>query len=186
MKVMKFGGTSVGTPQRIKNVCRLVDDGESNIVVLSALSGTTNALIHINDELYAGNREMALKKIDELECIYVNHAEELFSSEEHKAITLQFFRMTFDFIRSFADSKFSMVEAKQIVGQGEMLSTNMVIEYMKEQGMNATLIPALEFMRTDKDNKPDDKHIEKELKKLLKERKEYMIYLTQGFICKNA
>ena len=186
MKVMKFGGTSVGTPPRIKNVCRLVDDGESNIVVLSALSGTTNALIQITDELYSGNKEDALKKIEELENLYLKYANELFSTGEHKAVTLLFFKRTFDFIRTFTDSRFSMVEAKQIVGQGELLSTNMIIEYMKELGINAVLIPALEFMRTDKDNLPDEDYIKKELSRVLAANEGYQIYLTQGFICKNA
>jgi aspartate kinase len=186
MKVMKFGGTSVGSPQRIKDVSRLIDDGEPKIVVLSALSGTTNALIRINDDFYAGKKGCALQKIEELELIYRKHASELYSSEEYKGKTLQFFHETFEHIRSFADSHFSMSEAKQIVGQGELLSTNMVINYMKELGLNATLIPALEFMRTGKDNMPDEDYIKKNLIKQLSKNTGYQIYLTQGFICRNA
>lgn len=186
MKVMKFGGTSVGTPQRIKDVCRLVDDGEPKIVVLSALSGTTNALIRINDDYYAGQRESALQKIEDLEKIYIQHANNLFNTEEHKKETLEFFEQTFDFIKSFAYGCFSMTEAKQVIGQGELLSTNMVIHYMKERGMSATLIPALDFMRTGKDNTPDEDFIKNGLNKLLSEKPGFQIYLTQGFICRNA
>lgn len=186
MKVMKFGGTSVGTPQRIKDVCRLVNDGEPKIVVLSALSGTTNALIRINDDFYAGKTESALNKIGELESIYKKHADELFCSENSKAETLLFFKETFDFLRSFAETAFSMTCAKQIIGQGELLSTNMVIQYMKEQGMESVLIPALDFMRIDKDDTPDEDYIKNNLDRLLSVKSGYQIYLTQGFICRNA
>ena len=186
MKVMKFGGTSVGTPQRIKDVCRLVDDGEPKIVVLSALSGTTNALISINDDFYAGNRNSALDKINDLERVYRKHADELFCSEKQKTETNCFFKQTFDFIRSFADTNFSMAGAKQIIGQGELLSTNMVIRYMKEQGMNAILIPALDFMRIGKDDTPDEEYIKTNLGNYLFKNDGYQIYLTQGFICRNA
>lgn len=186
MKVMKFGGTSLGTPKRIKDVGRLVDDGEPKIVVLSALSGTTNALISINDDFYAGNIDSALKKIDDLERVYRKHTDELFCSEKQKAETICFFKQTFDFIRSFADTKFSMAGAKQVIGQGELLSTNMVIQYMKEQGMNAILIPALDFMRIGKDNTPDEEYIKTNLGNHLSKHDGYQIYLTQGFICRNA
>lgn len=186
MKVMKFGGTSVGTPQRIKDVIRLVNDGEPKIVVLSALSGTTNALIQINDSYYAGKKELAFSKIDELENIYRKHANELYSSKKYKDETLHFFQETFDFIRSFSESVFSMSEAKQIVCQGELLSTNMVVNYMKEQGVNAILLSALDFMRTGKDNMPDENYIKEKLGNLLSNNTGYQIYLTQGFICKNA
>lgn len=186
MKVMKFGGTSVGTTQRIKDVCRLVNDGEPKIVVLSALSGTTNALIRINDDYYSGNKAEAFRKIDELEQSYQKHADELFTSEVPKLETRCFFKQTFDFIRSLADNHFTMSEAKQIVGQGELLSTNMVIRYMKEQGISATLIPALDFMRMGKDNTPDEDYIKKCLNSILTDNPGYQIYLTQGFICRNA
>ena len=186
MKVMKFGGTSVGTPQRIKDVTRLVNDGEPKIVVLSALSGATNVLIQINDDYYAGEKDSAFRRIDKLEQIYRKHADELFSSEKYKNETLRFFQETFDFIRSFSESDFSMSEAKQIVGQGELLSTNMVINYMKEQGIDAILIPALDFMKTGKDSMPDEDFIKVQLDSILKNNPGYQIYLTQGFICRNV
>lgn len=186
MIVMKFGGTSVGTPQRIKDVCRLVNDGESKIVVLSALSGTTNSLIRINDFFYTKETQYALLKIEELEHIYTKYVEDLFSTEEYKSKTLSYFSQVFLFLRSFAKGKFSMVEAKQIIGQGELLSTNMVAQYMKELGIDVVLIPALDFMRKDENNMPDEEFIRKGLNKLLAEKDGHQIYLTQGFICRNA
>lgn len=186
MKVLKFGGTSVGSPQRIKDVARLVNDGEPKIVVLSALSGTTNSLIQINDDLYAGNQTSALQKISELEQIYHSHAEAIYSSNIFKKATLDYFQTVFDSIRSFVKGEFSMSEAKQIIGQGELLSTHMMENYMLEQGYSVKLIPALDFMRTGKDSVPDEGYIEDNLKRLLGMYPGCEIYLTQGFICRNA
>lgn len=186
MKVVKFGGTSVGTPQRIKKVARLVNDGEPKILVLSALSGTTNSLIQISDDFYAGNKSGALKKITELESLYQNHTEVLFISDKYKKATQNYFNSVFNYLRTFAEGAFSMTEAKQIVGQGEMLSTHMMENYMLEQGFNVKLIPALDFMRTGKDSVPDEGYIEENLKRLLDVYPDYDIYLTQGFICRNA
>jgi len=111
MKVMKFGGTSIGTSQRIKNVVDLIRDGDQKIVVLSALSGTTNALIHINDLYYAGEKDKAAIAIEELERIYQEHANNLFESTINKKETLCYFKLTFSLIRSFANKPFSMCEA---------------------------------------------------------------------------
>lgn len=186
MKVLKFGGTSIGTPHRIKNVVNLICDGEQKIVVLSALSGTTNALIHINDLYYAGEKEKAAIAIDELEKVYQEHADNLFKSTKCKNDTHNYFKLVFNLIRSFASNPFSMCEAKLIVGQGELLSTHMVENYMKEKGINVKLIPALEFMKLDKDAAPDENYIKEALNRQLKANPGYDIYLTQGFICRNA
>lgn len=186
MKVLKFGGTSVGTPQRIKNVVGLIDDNEPKIVVLSALSGTTNTLIQINDAFYAGNSIKALQILSELEKQYKTHANELYSTDKYKELTLAYFKKAFDFIRSFAHVKFGMTEAKQIIGQGELLSTHMMENYMLEKDCQVKLIPALEFMRIGKDSVPDEDYIRERLEKILDECPGYIIYLTQGFICQNA
>lgn len=186
MKVMKFGGTSVGTPQRIKNVVGLINDNEPKIVVLSALSGTTNTLIQINDAFYAGNSIEALQILSELEKKYKTHANELYSTDKYKELTLAYFKETFDFIRSFAHVKFGMTEAKQIIGQGELLSTHMMANYMLENGCHVKLIPALDFMRTGKDSVPDEIYIKGKLEMILDENPGFSIYLTQGFICRNA
>ena len=186
MKVMKFGGTSVGTPQRIKNVVGLINDNEPKLVVLSALSGTTNTLIQINDAFYAGNSIKALQIMSELEKKYYTLANELYSTDKYRALSLAYFKKTFDFIRSFADVKFGMTEAKQIIGQGELLSTHMVENYMLEQGCHVKLIPALDFMRTGKDSVPDETYIKENIEKILDENPGFSIYLTQGFICRNV
>ena len=186
MKVLKFGGTSVGTPQRMKDVVKLINDGEQKIVVLSAMSGTTNTLIEIADYLYKKNPEGANETINSLEKKYRRHIDELYSTEEWKEKTLDFIKQEFDYLRSFTKGIFTMFEEKIIVGQGEILSTNMVTNYLQELGVNATLIPALEFIRTDKNGEPDLQYIGEKIKIQLEENPGKEIYITQGFICRNA
>ncbi len=186
MKVLKFGGTSVGTPQRMKNVVSLITDGEQKIVVLSAMSGTTNTLIEISDYLYKKNPEGANEYINLLESKYKKHVDELYSTDEYKQKTLEFIKQEFDYLRSFTKGIFTMFEEKIIVGQGEILSTNMVTNYLLEQGYNATLLPALEFMRTDKNGEPDLEYIREKIKIQLDAVPDKDIYITQGFICRNA
>ena len=187
MKVMKFGGTSVGTPQRMKEVTKLVTkSGEPVFVVLSAMSGTTNSLVEISDYLYKKNPDGANEVINRLEQKYAKHVEELYSTEEMKAATREFLHGEFEYLRSFTKELFTSFEEKSIVAQGEIISTNMVVNYMKEQGINAVLLNALDFMRTDKNAEPDPMYIREKLKPILAENEGALVYLTQGFICRNA
>ncbi|MDO4738091.1 MAG: aspartate kinase [Bacteroidales bacterium] len=186
MKVLKFGGTSVGTPQRMKEVVKLITDSDQKIVVLSAMSGTTNSLVEISDYLYKKNPEGANETINTLEKKYKKHVEELYTTEEMKQKTLDFLKEEFNYLRSFTKGIFTIFEEKIVVGQGELLSTNMVTNYLIEQGYNAALIPALEFMRTDKNSEPDLEYITKNIKAQLEKVPEKDIYITQGFICRNA
>ena len=186
MKVLKFGGTSVGTPQRMKDVVKLITDGEQKIVVLSAMSGTTNSLVEISDYLYKKNPEGANETINTLEAKYKKHVAELYTTDDMKKQTLEFLKQEFDYLRSFTKGIFTMFEEKIIVGQGEIISTNMVTNYLIEQGYNAALIPALEFMRTDKNAEPDLEYIREKIKVQLDAVSGKEIYITQGFICRNA
>ena len=187
MKVMKFGGTSVGSPERMKDVASLITrSGESTFIVLSAMSGTTNTLIEISDYLYRKNPEGANELINTLEQKYLGHIEELYSTEEYKLKTREFLGEEFNYLRSFTKDLFTSFEEKSIVAQGEILSTNMVVNYLQEQGIKATLLPALDFMRTDKNAEPDGQYIKDHLTAIMKENEGYQIYITQGFICRNA
>ena len=187
MKVMKFGGTSVGTPQRMKEVTALVTkSAEPVFVVLSAMSGTTNSLVEISDYLYKKNPDGANEVINSLEQKYMRHLPELYSTEEFKAVTRDFIHEEFDYLRSFTKELFTSFEEKSIVAQGEIMSTNMVVNYMKEQGINAVLLNALDFMRTDKNAEPDPVYIKEKLSVLMEQNKGAQVYVTQGFICRNA
>ena len=144
MKVLKFGGTSVGSAQRMKDVAKLITDGEKKIVVLSAMSGTTNTLVEISDYLYKKNPEGANEIINNLETAYRKHVDELYSTDEYKQKTLAFLKDEFNFIRSYTKDLFTLFEEKIILAQGEIISTNMMTNYLLEQGINAVLIPALD------------------------------------------
>ena len=187
MKVMKFGGTSVGSPERMKGVASLVtESGEPTFIVLSAMSGTTNSLVEISDYLYKKNPEGANEVINNLEKKYMQHVEDLYSTDEMKKTTREFLQGEFNYLRSFTKDLFTSFEEKSIVAQGEIMSTNMVVNYLKEQGVKAVLLSALDFMRTDKNAEPDPQYIKEKLAAIMEENQDYQIYITQGFICRNA
>ena len=187
MKVMKFGGTSVGSPERMKGVASLVtESGEPTFIVLSAMSGTTNSLVEISDYLYKKNPEGANEVINNLEKKYMQHVEDLYSTEEMKKTTREFLQGEFNYLRSFTKDLFTSFEEKSIVAQGEIMSTNMVVNYLKEQGVKAVLLSALDFIRTDKNAEPDPQYIKEKLGAIMEQNEGYQIYITQGFICRNA
>ncbi|MGL4852445.1 MAG: aspartate kinase [Phocaeicola sp.] len=186
MKVLKFGGTSVGSAQRMQEVAKLITDGEQKIVVLSAMSGTTNTLVEISDYLYKKNPESANEIINQLEAKYKQHVDELYSTEEYKQKTLEYLKSEFDYLRSFTKDIFTLFEEKVVLAQGELISTAMVTNFLLEQGVKATLLPALEFMRTDKNAEPDMVYTREKIAVQLEQHPNYEIYITQGYICRNA
>lgn len=187
MKVLKFGGTSVGSPERIKNVASLItESGEPTFIVLSAMSGTTNSLVEICDYLYKKNPEGANEVINNLEKKYLKHVQELYSTDEFKTKTDDFLTEMFNYLRTFTKDIFTSFEEKTIVAQGEIMSTNMMVNYLQEIGIQAVLLNALDFMRTDKNAEPDLQHIKDKLQAIMKDNEGNQIYITQGFICRNA
>jgi aspartate kinase len=170
----------------MKEVAKLITDGEKKIVVLSAMSGTTNTLVEISDYLYKKNPEGANEIINKLEAKYRQHVEELYSTDEFKQKTRDALKEQFDFIRSYTKELFTLFEEKVVLAQGELMSTQMVTNYLLEQGVNAVLLPALEYMRTDKNAEPDPAYIKEKLAAQLEAHPDADIYITQGYICRNA
>ena len=185
MKVLKFGGTSVGSVENMRAVMDLITDGEQKIVVLSAMSGTTNLLVEIADYLYKKNKDAARIFIGELESDYKKVVDELFSSVENKEKGLEIVKSSFTIIKSFTSGKFSKVGENTILAQGELVSTQFFALLMKENGFNVKLLPALDFMRIDEDKAADSPYIRKNIKKVLTEVGKADYYITQGFICLN-
>ena len=184
MKVMKFGGTSVGTAARMQAVAQLVKEAGRNVVVLSAMSGTTNSLVEISGYLYNRNADGARDVIGRLENKYLKTIQELYAKEESRKAAEAFIHQTFEGISSATRELFGQQQEKLILAQGELLSTRMMELYLKEQGADVLLIPALEFMRTDAQGEPDQDYIAAHIKPFLEQKAD--IYLTQGFICHNA
>lgn len=186
MKVLKFGGTSVGSAARMKDVAKLILDGEVKIVVLSAMSGTTNSLVEISNYLYKKNADGANEVISGLETKYAQHIDELYSSAEYKAKGMELIRERFNYIKSFCNNVFTVFHEKEILSQGELISTGMFNLYLLEQGVKSCLLPALDYMRIDKNNEPDTAYIRENLKDQLDKNPGYDIYITQGYICRNS
>lgn len=186
MNVLKFGGTSVGSAQRMKDVAKFVTERGKNIVVLSAMSGTTNSLVEIAGYLYNHNIAGARECINALESKYMKVIDELYASDDYKARAREVVSGCLDFVRSFTKDVFTLFEEKAILSQGELMSTNMMNLYLQEQGVNSVLLPALDFMRLDKNAEADMSYIRTKLTALLDKHPDADLYITQGFICLNA
>ena len=187
MKVLKFGGTSVGSAQRMKEVAKLITDGERKIVVLSAMSGTTNTLVEISDYLYKKNPEGANEIINRLETKYRQHIDELYATPEYKQKGLELIKSHFDYIRSYTKDLFTLFEEKVVLAQGELISTAMMNYYLQECGVKSVLLPALEYMRTDKNAGARSGLYQRSNSRFSSNCIPMPeIYITQGFICRNA
>lgn len=185
MKVMKFGGTSVGSAERIKNVAELVTGKGCNVVVLSAMSGTTNTLVEISDYLYKGNAAGALETINALEVKYNSTIDSLFDVEEFRQKAIVEVRGCFNYMRQFVKPDFTEVDEKEILSQGELMSTAMMNIYLHMNGYNSEVLPALEYVRTDAKDEPDMPYIKQRLAALMAKYPDVDLYITEGYICRN-
>jgi aspartate kinase len=187
MKVMKFGGTSVGKPERMHQVAELITaDNEPKIVVLSALSGTTNALVEIGESIAKGDRELAKQQINKLESHYQGFIKELVKKSESLQRAKQIIAEHFEFLNIILKISFSEALNKDILAQGELLSTKLFSVYLEEQGIDHLLLPALEFMSIDLHDEPQVGLIKVKLTQLLNQNASKKLFITQGYICRNA
>ncbi len=186
MKVMKFGGTSVGTAQRMKDVAELVMSRGRNMIVLSAMSGTTNTLVEISDYLYKKNVDGARETINALESKYMKTIGELYESREYNEKAVEAIKSSLNFIRSITKDVFTTFEEREILVQGELMSTALMSLYLQERGVNCVLLPALDFMRTDKNSEADTAFIQSRLTAMIDKHPDAELFLTQGYICRNA
>jgi aspartate kinase len=186
MRVLKFGGTSVGSALRIKEVAGIITDGIPKIVVLSAMSGTTNALVEIVNDLYQSKIQPAEAKMNLLREKYEIVVNELFASEIYKQKGKTLIDQPFDLMRSFLSKPFTTIEERIILAQGELLSTALMHSYLQEQGLQSALLPALDYMRVDKNHEPDEYYIKQNLKRELDKHPTVELFITQGYICRDA
>ena len=186
MKVFKFGGTSVGSPENMRSVMEIVTDGESKIVVLSAMSGTTNSLVEISNELYNNDKDTAKELIDTLKQKYDQVILDLYKTDDKKAKGQEVVDVQFNVLYDQIPGSFDAVKEQIILAQGELISTALVTFLLQENGYKAALLPALEFMRIDENKQADLKNIKQLIQPVLAEAGEQEIYITQGFICRNA
>lgn len=187
MKVLKFGGTSVGSAERIRHVADLVSARGKNIIFLSAMSGTTNSLVEISDYLYKKNTNGAKETINLLESKYLKTIASLYDRHESREKALKEIKACFNYIRSFTQREtFGPTEEKIILAQGEIMSVAMMTILLNERGLYAEALPALDFMKTGQNGEPDMQHIALHLQPLLDKYVDADIFVTQGFICRNS
>lgn len=186
MKILKFGGTSVGSPARMKAVAALIQGDEPKIVVLSAMSGTTNALVQISELLYQHKNEEAKAQIDALHHTYKKVAADFYTSAEKQQQASELLNQHFGYLRAFTQGSFTAHEERAVLAQGELLSTALFQFFLEEQGINSVLLPALNFMKIDENEEPDTAYIATNLKAELAKFPETKLFITQGYICRNA
>ncbi|GAA4316223.1 aspartate kinase [Mucilaginibacter gynuensis] len=186
MKVLKFGGTSVGSPERMKKLLDIIDASQRQIVVLSAVSGTTNSLVEIGQAYLAGDKPRAISLINTLKDKYEVFIKELFAKPEFLAEGKEVIDYHFNLLSNLANDLFTSIEDKIIVAQGELLSTTLYHVYLKEIGVPSVLLPALDFMKIDEDNEPIVDHITTHLTPLLDKYPTNNLFITQGYICRNS
>lgn len=186
MKVLKFGGTSVGSAERMKQVGKLVTDGSPKVVVLSAVSGTTNSLVAIGEQFAQDNKAEARKLIEELEAKYYVITKELYASQEYLDSGNEVVNEHFNFMKSFSVQVYNLFQERALLAQGELMSTKLFNLYLQEQGHESVLLPALDTMRIDKDEEPDMEFIREHLNKEIAKHPKAELFITQGFICRNS
>lgn len=187
MKVLKFGGTSVGKPERMQSVSQLITaDKDQKIVVLSALSGTTNSLVEISQSLSGGKKELAKQQIDKLESHYRTFCNDLVKQGAGRAKAKAIVDEHFEFLNIILKISFNEALNKDILAQGELLSTRLFCVYLEEAGIQAVLLPALDFMSIDEYEEPEIPKIKNKLADLIRQHKDQTIFITQGYICRNA
>ena len=186
MKVLKFGGTSVGSAKRFQEVSRIITSGKKDIVVLSAMSGTTNSLVEIAGYLANHNQDGARDTIASLHGKYNGVIQELYSKSESKAQAQAYIDGIFQELADIAEEPFGDIQERIILSKGELMSTYIMTTFLQEKGVNAKLLPALSFMRTNALAEPDMESIKVSLNEILQKEKEADLYITQGYICLNA
>ncbi|MFT2011422.1 aspartate kinase [Pontibacter sp. 13R65] len=186
MKILKFGGTSVGSAERMKAVMALINDGEPKIVVLSAMSGTTNNLVQIAEQLHQNNNEEANALIEALYEKYKQVVDVLYATDSKKKQAFELIANHFDYIRAFTQDLFTVHEERAILAQGELLSTALFQFFLEEQGVESVLLPALSFMKIDENEEPDADYIAKHIRTELDKYAGINLFITQGYICRNA
>jgi len=186
MKVLKFGGTSVGSAEKIKNVADIINTDCEKIIVLSAMSGTTNCLEEISGFLLSGHKEEAVVQIEILKKEYLSVVKELFTSDELLLKGNELIKQHFNFLLSFTRDVFTLFEERSVLAQGELISTALLHYYLEEKKIKSVIIPALNFMRIDKSLEPDEYYIKENLKRELAQYPDQKIFITQGYICRNA
>ena len=183
MLVYKFGGTSVGSVVNMNHVKDIISTKGKKIVVLSAMSGTTNALVEISSLIKGNATNEAEAKIKALNETYRKTVFDLIQNKALYQEVIQYVNSIFESLLAAVNQPHSVLLHNTILANGELLSTFMFSRLLQQDGLKVALLPALEFMRTDRANEPDNFYIKQNLERLMQDTNEADVYITQGFIC---
>lgn len=186
MKVLKFGSASIATANRLKGIADIVVKEQGSIIVLSSMKGTAESLTEISEYLHQKNQDGACEIITRIEIDYLALTSNIFDVEEYRIKAAKLVSSIFDYIRSFTKDLFTLFEERAVLAQGEILSSELFLLLLKQKGINAVLLPALDYVRTDKNSVPDQVYIKDKLTSLLEAQPDADLYVTQGYICRNA
>ncbi len=186
MVIRKFGGTSIGTPGRMKEVKCIVNDGSQQIIVLSAISGITNWLEKISSHLMEKNNALAMEEIDKMASHYIVFAEQLYSSTLILEMALAFIETRKNYLLGFTNKMFNTLQEKALLADGELVSTQLFLLYLQEQNLDSQLLSALSYMRIDKNLEPDEFYIRENINREIAKFPDCNVFVTQGYICRNA
>lgn len=186
MKILKFGGTSVGSPERMRKLLDIINPNEEQIVVLSAVSGTTNSLVEIANYFLAGDKNKGNECIENLYQKYKAFVKDLLPDANYQEEGNELVNYHFNFLYGLANDLFTTIEEKIVLAQGELLSTNLYHIYLKSIGVASVLLPALDFMKIDEDNEPDIAFTTTHLMPILHQHADNKLFITQGYICRNS
>ena len=176
----------MGNPERMRALIPLISDDERKIIVLSAMSGTTNNLVEITNQLYSSNIDNASTRIEEMRAKYHDVVSDLYTFEGTRNLAHDIINSHFNFLSGFLQGVFTKIQEKAILAQGELISTALFHLLLQERNIPSVLLPALSFMRIDKYGEPDLYYIEENLQRELKNLNGENIIITQGYICRNA
>lgn len=186
MKILKFGSATIGSVEKIKSVVSIIEKKAGNLIVFSSIKGTAESLSEISKYLYKKNQEGASEIINDLEQYYKSLINALLTEQKYIDNALSSLNDTFQYIRSFSNDLFTLFEERALMAQGELLSTSLFELLLTEKGFKVRVLPALDFVRTDKTSVPDQLYLKENLSLLLSEAEKADIYITQGYICRNA
>lgn len=186
MKILKFGGTSVGSPERMTKLLDIINPAEKQIVVLSAVSGTTNSLVEISAKLLKDDKQGGVTLINNLKQSYQAFITELLPEGPYRFEGQELIDYHFNFLAALANDLFTSIEEKVVLAQGELISTTLFHIYLKSINVPSVLLPALDFMKIDEDNEPDIPFISSHLQPLIDAAADQTLFITQGFICRNT
>ena len=149
------------------------------------MAGTTNTLVEIADYCSKGNIPGAQDTLNNLLLKYQDVIGNLFDDEQSRDTANAVITERFSYMRALIESDFSSADAREILAQGELMSTALMNIYLNSRGVKSTLLPALDYMRTDSFGEPDMKYIATRLRRLIELNRDAEVFITQGYICTN-